>query len=211
MRSYPRVVLRIVLPLVILLAVPLGAPAGMSASATGYRVVAATASARLTYAGGKGTNSRASGFADMKASLRSVRGTARHGSLSARGGSVRFAVNVSINERATVGERSEPSSPYIEQTCGNRARRRTSGGLTFKWLDSSRVQVTWAFPHARMANCPGPVSAGGKLQPLMARVFPAARFQARRVTLTLAGVRKFSEGRYKGTYRWRTAVTLARA
>ncbi|MBA3366514.1 MAG: hypothetical protein H0U03_12165 [Actinobacteria bacterium] len=197
--------------LLLLLTVPVAASADVSASATSYHAVAATASARLTYGGGNGTNSRASGFAEVRTSLRAVARRRSHGSLSVRGGNVRFPVTLTANERATIGERSGPSSPYVEQVCRDRSKRSSTGGLTLKRLSGARVQVIWAFPHARMTACPGPRRAGGKLQGRMSRVLPASRFQAGRVVVTLAGTARFVEGRYRGTYRWRATVTLVRS
>ncbi len=206
-------VVRLTLCLVVVLALahPLATTASVRARMMGYRVVAVTASARLTYSSGGATNSRVSGFAEAKSTLRTGRDERSHGSLGARGGKIRFPVAVAIREGATVGERPGPSSPYVEQTCRNRSRRNTRGGLTLRSLPGSKVQVTWGLPHAVMSRCPGPTSVSAKLQQKMFRVYSKRRFTAGRLVLVLAGTAKFRDGSASGSYRWRATISLVSA
>lgn len=200
-------------PLTILLALALfavGAASGAAdRSATTYRAVGASATARLTYTLA-GANSRSTGYVDQKAVLARPIAGRSHGALLARGGSVRFPVTITTTERATVSERSSPTAPYVEQRCGNTARRKATGGLTFKRLGATRVQVSWAFPHPRTRACPGPGATPAAVRGKAVRVFPAGRFNAARVTLILSGSARFRQGSTTGSYRWQATVTLGR-
>jgi hypothetical protein len=195
------------LSLAALAAVLAGTGAGVGGTATSrYEVVAATATAQITFSGGSSA-SQASGTATLKATRSGARGG---GSLGDRGGSVRFGVRAASSERVKLREREGPTSPYVEQECRDSATRSASGGLTLQRLPGGRIRVAWAFPHAALKSCPGPRSVGSKLQGKMSRIFPASRFAAARLTLTLAGSASFSRAPYRGVYRWRASVRLLR-
>ncbi len=181
-----------------------------SAQATSFRVASVSASAQLTFATTT-RNARTAGRADIKIVRRGRPNTGRsHGSLGPRGGAITIPLRVTGGERAKIGERSSPTSPYVEQECRNATALSTRGGLRFRRLSRGRVDVRWRLPHARMRTCPGPTGIGSKLEGRMRIVVPASRFGAARVRLALSGSARFRQGATSGTYRWRAVVTLAR-
>ena len=198
------------LALLAALVVASAAVAAADAAVFRYRVVSAQASATVTFASPKGGQSYASGRADVR--LRKQFRSARpEGLLSGTSGRLRFAVAGTNTERVRVGQREDETSPYVEQACTNRRRSSAMGGLLFRPAVRSRVEVRWALPHAAPQLCPGPRRAARLVASKMRRFYPASHFAAAQVRLVLTGSARFKSGAYRGTYRWRAVVTLARA
>lgn len=190
---------------------------GLSAASTprtvSYEVVAASSTAHLGYSGATSQVQRAvAGAADSSAhSLKPQRHRAtQHVSLTSGGGRVIVRLATKRSERATLSQRSAPTQPYVEQTCRDSAKGTSSGGLLLTRLSGGRIQVRWAFPHAIALTCPGPSGVGKRLTSKMVRIYPASRFTAGRITLSLFGSARFRQGAYTGSYRWRASVTLSR-
>ena len=190
--------------------------AGLAAAAAApptmsYRVTSASSSARLVYGGESIRNlERTDGVTEVTARMASSKGAGANGSLTSRGGRISVKLNAKTVERATINQRTSETTPYVEQNCGTTSSRKTSGGFVLTRLPGKRVRVGWSFPHANAATCPGPRGVGRKLLAKMTHIYPASRFAARRVTLSVSGSAPFVLGAYKGTYRWRASMTLAR-
>jgi hypothetical protein len=202
-----RFLLSLLLPVLLAAAV---APAA-AAPTLRYRVTAATATARLSFTTGTGGASFVRGTVDARFTRKQAkRLSAADGSLTARGGRVRFPLAGRVLERVVTGERTDPTSPYVEQTCGDRRLPAGQGGLSFRRVSGGRVQARWAFPHPRVQLCPGPRINLRAIERTMIRLLPASRLAARRTTIVVAGSRPFRSGQYRGTYRWRASVKLVR-
>lgn len=180
---------------------------GATQATTSYAVAAVTGSVTLKFTGGPSAE-RAAGTVTVTFSRNWKGSTGGRGTLTERGGSVRFPVASRISERVMLRVRAGPSSPYVEQQCRVARSSRTTGGLALRRLPRNRVRVGWNLPHARAGTCPGPRRVN--LESRMAAVVPAARFAGARVTLKLAGSARFAAQGYRGTYRWRGTVTLVR-
>ena len=200
---------RFLLSLTLLLAAAATVAPAAAAPTLRYKVTSATASVRLSFTTGTGRDTFVRGTVDVR--ITPTRRTARFdGSLASRGGRVTVPVRTRVVERVVMGERSDPTAPYVEQTCADRRFASARGGLTFRRVSRGRVEARWAFPHARVQLCPGPRMNPRAIERTMIRLFPASRLSARRTTLTLSGSRSFRSGQYRGTYRWRASVTLVR-
>ena len=200
--------LRSALVVAVVAAVLVGAGSAQAATTVKYRVVSATASVTLVFAS-RAEDRVVTGRSDVRVRSARTRGSRATGSLGGRSGRVAVTVRGTNAERAVIGERSDPTSPYVEQNCGNRRRLAGTGGFALRRV-RSRVEVRWLFPHAAMRFCPGPAAVGRLLAKKMRRMLPAARFRARRLTVVVSGTSRFRTGAYSGTYRWRGAVVLAR-
>ena len=182
-----------------------------AAEAARYRVVSASATARLSFATPTGGETFFRGSVASSFARRGKASARGDGSVSSRGGRVLFPVRGRTIEQVVMGKRSDATSPYVETTCGDRRFPGGRGGLVFRPLSRSRLEVRWAFPHALVRLCPGP-----RFRPPTRRMItavPAARLTAKRFRVVLtgtAGFRSFGDQQYTGTYRWRAVVTLAR-
>ena len=68
----------------------------------------------------------------------------------------------------------------------------------------------WAFPQANASFCHGP-KVGKSVTAKMKRVYSAATFAKRLVTVVLKGTSTARSGSTTLTYRWNAKVTLARS
>ena len=185
--------------------------AASAADAARYRVVSATATAHLAFATPGGGNTFSRGTVTATFTRRGKPSARGDGSVTSRGGRVLFPLRGRSVEQVVLGERSDATSPYVETTCGDRRASGGRGGLVFRRLSRSRLEVRWAFPNAGVRLCPGPRSVAPARR--MVTVLPTARLRAKRVRIVLAGTagfRVFAGQQYTGTYRWRAVVTLAR-
>ncbi len=198
-----------------LLGLALLLPAATSAASpqkTGvYRVVAVSASARLTYTGRSADFSeRTSGTADLSARKARTKQPALVTIPASGSGRLAVKLSVKLSERATISQRSAPTQPYVEQRCSNSTSRAVPGGIVLRRLSRGQVEARWAFRHAAFAVCPGPVGIGKRLVGAMKRAIPASSLTGARVTFSLSGTTPFHQGFYTGSYRWRATLTLSR-
>jgi hypothetical protein len=185
--------------------------AGSAEAATRYRVASATASARLSFDSGDLISfARGSSELQLHVSRRSSV------SLSPSGGRVVASLAGTKTERVRLGSRSDPSQPYLEDSCGTRRAVSTRGGIVLRRAGRRRLQLRWAFPHASSSFCPGPASAVLRaLEPRMTSTISATQIGARRLVLRLNGRASAKGFKVLGktgtaTYSWRATITLVR-
>jgi len=183
------------------LAVSLPASAARN-SVEHFTVISAKAGATLTFHSANSDQSaETSGTVVLSASKKSS-GT---GSLPGR---ALAGLKGTVKERVKTKRTPSDSSPY-QETCANSHKVGGKGGITLRRV-GKKVQVGWAFPQANASFCHGP-KVGKSVTAKMKRVYSAATFAKKRVTVVLKGTSTSRSGSTTLTYRWNAKVTLARS
>ena len=160
------------------LAVSLPASAARN-SVEHFTVVSAKAGATLTFQSANSNQSaQTSGTVILSASQKS----SGKGSLPGR---ALASLKGTLKERVKTKRTPSDSSPYqeivLELAQGRRQGRRSRSDAS-----GTKVQVGWAFPQANASFCHGP-KVGKSVTAKMKRVYSAATFAKKRVTVVLKG------------------------
>lgn len=183
------------------LAVSLPASAARN-SVEHFTVVSAKAGATLTFHSANSNQSaETSGTVVLSASQKS----AGKGSLPGR---ALAGLKGTLKERVKTQRTPSDASPY-QETCANSHKVGGKGGITLRRV-GKKVRAGWAFPQANASFCQGP-KIGKSVTAKMKRVYSAATFNKKRVTIVLKGTSTSHSGDTTLTYRWNAKVTLARS
>jgi len=193
-----RQLLAVAAALALTLAVP---AAGARQAVVPYKIVSARASATLTF---HTQNSDQSEISDGTVKL--VAASKGSGMANVPGRAF-VALKGSVNERVKT-TRASDSSPY-QETCTDSRKVGGKGGIALRRV-GKRVEVRWAFPQAKASFCHGP-KVGTRITSKMKRLYPASKFQRKRVTLVVSGSGKAVAGTTSLVYRWKATVTLSRS
>jgi hypothetical protein len=183
------------------LAVSLPASAARN-SVEHFTVLSAKTSATLTF---KNANSNQSAQTSGTVTLSASQKSSGKGSLPGR---ALASLKGTLKERVKTKRTPSDSSPY-QEVCSNSHKVGGKGGVTLRRV-GTKVQVGWAFPQANASFCHGP-KVGKSVTAKMKRVYSAATFAKRRVTVVLKGTSTARSGSTTLTYRWNAKVTLARS
>jgi hypothetical protein len=167
-----------------------------------FTVLSAKAGATLTFQSANSNQSaQTSGTITLSASQKS----SGQGSLPGR---ALAGLKGTLKERVKTKRTPSDSSPY-QETCANSHKVGGKGGITLRRI-GTKVEAGWAFPQANASFCRGP-KVGKSVTAKMKRVYSAATFERKRVTVVLKGTSTSHSGSTTLTYRWSATVTLARS